>query len=713
MSDKELRAITVNLDRTLDTPIHSPEDGVLRSEELLSGQSSILYLLSTKKGFGHITRAVAIAHRLPSQNPICFGVYPHAREFISGNLRERNISFIDCSYDFSQSNYDREQNVANREKFFQDNLEMMSLVDKSNLIVTDFIAPIVFIRDAVDAKEDSNTLLVGVYHSFNGYHPLDEELTEWQSKTAQVVDALDVVFLVEPLRKPRSPYLTQRGTLVIPCGPVVRDVTKDRDTVKKDIGLSPTDEFVLIQAGMKGSKEIKQIIETVGTYLKQTGLKAVILRGDMDIARDRYDFDKQIVILPETVEGHNLVAAARGVIAKPGMQTLSECIAYKTPLLFVSDPHPERKLKIEMLRDISGRNIPTVLDLNEDPSAQIRKWLEHHDEIQSAYSMIACNGAQVIADTLQRFQREGLRTSGVQPPIPRHDVPPGKVAKHLSLAESAEKIRLRKTYIEENIIDYLKDAHIQATVIGFGGVAKGILREESDTDILMIINETDLDMLLPFFLKFQMAKPLTSQRVTSLRKGEYDALRLKTDLPDGSDLNISLMTKESYGRIFSALTRYFKEELGDKLSGQPYHLPDFHGQEHAFPKVYEVQVGSDIHRERRSPAIVSFDNRIILGVKERMLLTSEVWFDGLKLGDPTRKLMRGVARAICYWNNLYEYGDDGKITGLKPDAFNPSYFFRILRDPVDMYTKQKYRMLKNLYFNELRRIDFITRYKAG
>lgn len=673
----------------------------------------LLYLLSSKKGWGHITRAAAIAQRLPTITPICFGIYGHAQNFIEDNLKRTNISFVSCNYDVSQTDIDFSNHDAEKIRFLQSNPGLPDLVASTRIILTDFLAPSIFIRDLIEEMPQSDHLIVGIYHSFDGYNPLEANVREWQAKTAHIVDSFDLAFLIEPKLAHSAPYFTNKGTLIIPCGPVVRDVTKNAEVVKRELGFGPDDDFVVIQAGMRGSKELTQFLDPMISPLQGLGLKIVLMHGDMEVTQEFVGRYPSIVILPSTHEGQNIMAAASGVIAKPGMQTLSECLAYRTPLLFVNDNHPERKLKIQMLKEVTNdQTIPIVLSNDDNSPEQVVQWFRNRQKIISAYTKIDCNGADVIAQTISQLQEEGRKGTLEEDhdlPVVGKDPPPGKKSGRLSIEDSVIKIAGIREHIHKNLIASIKKAKLAASIFAFGGIGKGILRPDSDADILVVVKNQDLDSIPAVLSSLTLKEEVTAERIQSLKSGSLDSLRLKSIILGICDLNISLMTEESYRKIFSPLTTYFREELGSQISGNPYYIPDFQGKSYEVPKIHRRENADTTISERRSPGIIEIDGKKLLGVKERMLLTSEIWQDELSLGDPASKILRGVARAICYWNKLYKTDAQGNIYGVKPQAFDQNYFFRILRDPMDMYSPSKIRSLKNLYFNELRRINFLAR----
>ncbi len=417
----------------------------------------------------------------------------------------------------------------------------------------------------------------------------------------------------------------------------------------------------------------------------------------------------RIKVLESVPSGHDFVAAAKGVIAKPGMQTLSEAVVYNVPILLLPDDHPERKLKLQMLETLIGSALfPLSLDDATSYMTQIKNWLASRKKQIEIFRKVSGKGAMEVAKYLQSFSMERYLADSVdsKKPEPITTTPPGKTAEYLEPVESAKKVEEIKNEIRQDLIQPLKKNNLPHTLVLFGGVAKERLRPDSDIDILLVVDPADLQRLIQSW-NIELFEPLTNERIKALVTGKFDALRLKAEISSGMELNISLMIPSGYEKIFQPTTRYFKEELGKRISGTPYHISDFQGNVAAVPKVVTRQIGGKTIKERRSPGIIRReDGPTLFGVKHRMLLTAENMNDDFNFGDPTRRLVRGMARAVLYWNDLY-IKEGGTIKGIKPEAFDANYFYRLLRDPLHMVGPKTQRKLKKLYFNELRRLQVL------
>jgi len=690
--------------------LHNPE-----SAEVDKPEPRLIYLLSSKKGLGHASRAIAVVEKMsPKAGEVIFGGYPQIKDYLEAGLGQE-VDFQDLSYDFSPSSMPRteEEMDSARITFVESNSDLLKKIKEENpsVLLTDFLAQAPLLREYIEENQ-LDTKLIGIYHSLerSDHDETGSSIDAWQENISKVVDAMDVLFLVELNKRLRPPYITDSGTLVCPVGPLVREVTRHSQEIKSELGIEENQEYILVQAGMRGNGALSNFIRQAASSDQLKEKVFVIMYWD-DEFKDNLEGVDNVRYLPKAPDGHNYVANAAGVIGKPGMQTLSECVAYRTPILFVDDPHPERQIKIDMLQQIvkeAGID-EVVLDLEGDVGSQVIRWIEQHDKYKKAFGEIPEDSSYLVAQLLERIEAEGLVQTENRPTV-RSDAPPGKKEGQLDYWESRKKIQHWKEEIEQRLIQPLKDASVPASLIAFGGAGKGMLRPDSDLDMMAVVRVEDLGEFQKILeQQFQFQEPLTQERLDSLKNNQYDSLRLKANLNDGTELNVSLMTDESYRKIFSPFTEFFREELGKRISGNPYSVPDFTGLDYALPKVYEVSDGEGKTKKvRLSPGIVEQQGRKLLGVKQRMLLTSDAWHDGLQVGEPTRKIIRGVTRALCYWNNLYQHNDENKVTGVVPEAYDKNYFFRILRDPLTMYSPQKAKQLRDLFFNELRRIDYIA-----
>lgn len=685
---------------------YSPAVSHLEQER--ESPTPLFFLTSSKKGLGHISRAVAVANELSEADfAVSLGALPSVQPFLDQSMH-RSFQSETVQYDFSPSDLPPDFQSEQRYRDFLDgNRSWLSKLTENSVVITDFVAGSVYLRKFFIENNLDNAQIVGIYHSFEGIVSDDADVMAWQSAVKSVVNALDICFLTEVKSTHDFPHITAEGTLVLPVDPVVSPRHFSDAEVKQMIGMPLEDEYILIQAGMKGNGALAEFVKTI----PETSPYYYVLLGwnlNPDVLALLQNHPR-VKVIEKMPSGQDFVAAAYGVIAKPGMQTLAEAAVYKVPLLLLPDDHPERKLKIQMLHALTGSSThPTTLEATIPYDMQIQVWLNDVGKQRAALQPIRGDGARQIADYLRAFSLEKklVERSQYVRPVPVLDTPPGKSADYLSPDESKEVVRHIRAELETRFIRPLSEAGIQHSFILFGGVAKEMLRPESDVDALLVLAPGDIDQLMIRW-KEDMQPPLSEERCLALVSGKVDALRLRGSLSTGREVNISLMLPEGYAKIFQPTVRYFIEELGKKISGSPYHISDFTGKAVAIPKVFTIENKGEIRQERRSPGIMpQEDGATLFGVKHRMLLTAENLHDGWGFGDPTRKLIRGMARAVLFWNDLYERRN-GKIIGIKPEAFDENYFFRLLRDPLHMVGPKVQRKMKNLYFNELRRLQVL------
>jgi len=355
--------------------------------EVEPSQEDILYLLSSKVGLGHASRAVAIAQEL-EQN-IIFATDQNVRPFLDANLKARGeLNYIPLAYSPDMDEAD----------FLVKNPDVLHSAEKTRIVINDFLRQVSYLRAGMNREFQDRKLIIGVYHSIDGYSINDPRGQAFQAMYMEAARTLDYLFLIEPRETHGDPYELTSGTVVIPCNPVIRKPTKDPDEVKQELGIDPEEEFILVQGGMEGNGEIRQVITQL-SQLSLNGMRKVLAPYNMHIP-DEYVIGSDIIIAHQRPDGHNLVNASAGVIAKPGMQITCEAIGARKPLLTVGDPNPERQLKLTMLQEILGRDIRFYLDVEQPLSAQIGEWLEHSPAIAQRFGTIACDGAGTIARAL-------------------------------------------------------------------------------------------------------------------------------------------------------------------------------------------------------------------------------------------------------------------------------------------------------------------------
>lgn len=363
--------------RLFEAPQSSPEQ-----------TDSYLYFLSSSLGLGHASRAVAIAAELPPSS-VTFAAHQNAHPFLAANVTAAAMNHI---------TYGSE--LAGR-SFEELNSHTFSLLDRHKVVINDFLQEFPIVRSAIETRALS-TPLIGVYHSIFGYSTDNVSVRSYFDHYRHIAESMDIVFIGEPKQSHVAPYRLENGTQVVHCDPIVRPVTKDACEIKQELGMDPAEEFIYVQGGMSGSKEFVDFANSMSN-LGINGLRIVtapLLHPDAK----RVALNGGVIEMPKRMDGQNIVAAAKGVISKPGMGTLCEAIAAQTPVLFLGDADPERLVKYTMLHDILG-DLPYSLSIGADSGRQIQAWLSASDAISEKFSDVPCNGASLVARHIKDWQQ--------------------------------------------------------------------------------------------------------------------------------------------------------------------------------------------------------------------------------------------------------------------------------------------------------------------
>lgn len=217
------------------------------------GEPGLVYVLSSMYGFGHSSRAIAVAHALNPPQPITFvarGAPSH--EFLKNNLigYESSLNFIEP---------DSERPMTD-EEYESQNQHLVEVFARSGVVVNDFHHHIPGLRSLL-AQSGVSAPLVGIYHSVTGYNSGDEAITKFQSDFMRGAQDFDYLFLTEPKSQHKPPYNLDSGTRVVHTDPIVRRPDLTAEEVKTQLGLDPDEEFIYVQGGGQING---QELETVG-----------------------------------------------------------------------------------------------------------------------------------------------------------------------------------------------------------------------------------------------------------------------------------------------------------------------------------------------------------------------------------------------------------------------------------------------------------------
>lgn len=368
------------------------------SAETRLSTHAILYMLAGIKGLGHTSRALAINHFLAKDTPIIYSAAPIVHPFLKESISlQTNAQVIPLLY-----TRDTKDENLRRDYFLEHNQPLFSTLNHADFLVLDYLAEIMFLEQYRIERGLDRMPLLGIYHSFEGDYSQDPDILGWQAEQRKVADILDAVFLIDPIRPDKNPFYTKNATYIIPCPPIVRPVTKSTEVVKAEYGIDPSKKCILIEGGIRVRPNLVEFIKSVTRDYRSD--VTFVIQGEVGNIPD-HQYPDNVVFLPKVINDiHHLIAASDGVICKPGMQTLSECLAYRTPILFLPDIDIERKIKVIMLRTIIGDNNPVLLDLEKDIGNQLDRWMDRHDVIKDCFQGIRADGAAFVADKLMQFR---------------------------------------------------------------------------------------------------------------------------------------------------------------------------------------------------------------------------------------------------------------------------------------------------------------------
>lgn len=346
----------------------------------------ITYMLSSIYGFGHTSRASAISELVKHNYGLNFFVKnPNAKEYLLQNLGD------ETAFKFETADYEKE--MSDSEYLVRNSEKLVPLVDDSKFVISDFLMQSKAISHLARFY-GNQPKTIGIYHSLTGYDTVDPEIDMFKNTFLNIASELDTVFLAElnPMDKRTEPYKMASGTLVLPTGPVIRQITKTPVEVKQEIGLNNDDEFIYVQGGgLTNGERLDSVVKSLSGCSLQ-GMKLVI--------NDREGGgvpSGDIIYIKPCPDGHNLVNAASGVIGKPGMGIVSEAVATRTPIFLIDYPTAEARAKYDMLAPLVA-GIKYRHNHDTPLTKQIDGWVESWDDMRLSFGQVVCDGARVISD---------------------------------------------------------------------------------------------------------------------------------------------------------------------------------------------------------------------------------------------------------------------------------------------------------------------------
>lgn len=305
----------------------------------------ILYYI-TDHGRGHATRTIAIVrelqkldiditirnsnvidflHKSLPSTPIISG-----KTDVGTTIKKDGISIDEIKTKQSISNWIKK--LENFSELEQDTISKT----KPNLIISD-ISAMPFLAAK---KANISSLAIS---NFSWYDVL-KFLTEKELDVLiNAYDHADMAIQL-PLGTQMNHFRRRRKT-----GFVCRLLTENKKQIKNEIGIKDNELSVFFELGKSNNEILCDCNENIKIISTGTKIKN----------------DRNVIRLPEYIEGQNLVAASDLVICKCGYGIISECITNGIPFLYIMDEnHVEQKAISDELQKRGYQNHITLKELN-------------------------------------------------------------------------------------------------------------------------------------------------------------------------------------------------------------------------------------------------------------------------------------------------------------------------------------------------------------
>lgn len=179
--------------------------------------------------------------------------------------------------------------------------------------------------------------------------------------------------------------------MVEPLPLVVNAISKTRDDICREMAIPPENRIGLISMGGLGWSQ-----GDITALRQLTGWTFLVMPGIYEQVRDW----PQCRLVPTGYRNyHNLIAAADVVVGKAGGSTVTECIAHRTPMIYML----RANWRENSLLDAALRQYANSIYVPED-DFNAGRWADHLETIVTrpyTWPPIATNGAQVAADKLR------------------------------------------------------------------------------------------------------------------------------------------------------------------------------------------------------------------------------------------------------------------------------------------------------------------------
>jgi ubiquinone/menaquinone biosynthesis C-methylase UbiE len=358
----------------------------------------VSYLISSKDGLGHASRAVEVTKALKGAPQVELFLSDEAHDFIRQGLSPGGWNMHNLKYW-----------GLNDKQLYEQNRENIEVMGRSGIVVTDWLgrAPRL-VRQAEKYGQGQTPQLVGLYHGNFKDSPGDSRgVSQFKAKQRKLVEDMDIHLHTTP--EPESQYGS--STPVIPVPLIVRGPNRSSGEVKRSLGMDPSEKYMFITVGGNAgaSMEVTHDGKTNYNHLfslidKLDPTSLGIDRIIVNTGQKHFDFTSPYVhAQPFFNGGHDIIRASEIVVGKPGMGTLAECFRYGTPFLMVKwDLYGEEAEKVNMIKQVTDGRHPTIWGRNLDHLIErINLTLDRKDELSDRLTRVPTNGGEVVATLIQ------------------------------------------------------------------------------------------------------------------------------------------------------------------------------------------------------------------------------------------------------------------------------------------------------------------------
>ena len=241
---------------------------------------------------------------------------------------------------------------------------------------------------------------------------------------------------------------------------------------------------------------------------------------------------------------------------------------------------------------------------------------------------------------------------------------------------------------------------LRSFALATGSFAREKINGLSDMDYIVGLTEDEMELInntsLFFGEKGHLVSIPSRRELTAFINSEIDSVKIKGEV-EGIKASFRFFSQSSLEHISTG--RPFHYRIVKKAKCSVHEHRGFRGEWHHY-----VCDGS-------FPNIVKIDGQWTIGKAVEVVAISVPTYDPLWHGERLQKgVYRLLTRGILFHNDLYEKDTDGKITGVKEEAFNLDYLMPVLyHSKRSSYSQEALERLGALFFGELRRIDFFHR----